>query len=192
MKDLPVIFSCGIIFFPPASVGHGPASPPALIVKHKRFPIFIDGRVQKIYERFQEGQVEPLMKGPETVIFDTHGVMHIMNEEGFLVQLSNLVRDHEDPTKLWATSHVVADLGMGRPLGGCFTNDNTLYIADAHLGLTRLSLNSPSAKVELVASRVMDQGQWTRILYANDVVVGPQTGRVYFTDCKWDHWQGRR
>lgn len=81
-------------------------------------------------------------------------------------------------------SRTVADLGMGRPLGGCFTNNNTLYIADAHLGLTRLS--SPGAKVELVASRVMDQGQWTQILYANDVVVGPKTGRVYFTDCKWD------
>ncbi len=149
---------------------------------------FVDGRVRKIYERLEKGQEEPLMKGPETVIFDNDGTMYIMNEEGFLVRLSDFEEEENDSVKIWAKSHVIADLGVGRPLGGCFTADNTLYIADAHLGLIRL--RDPTAKVELVASRVMDQGQWSQILYANDVVVGPKTGRVYFTDCKWIivHW----
>lgn len=144
----------------------------------------IDGKVKKIYERRGYKHDVPLMKGPETVIFDMDGKMYIMNEEGFLVRLSDFEEDENDSTKIWAKSQVVADLGVGRPLGGCFTANNTLYIADAHLGLIRLK-NSPTAKVELVASRVMDQGRWSQILYANDVVVGPKSGKVYFTDCKW-------
>ena len=122
------------------------------------------------------------MKGPETVIFDNNGVMFVMNEEGFLVSLTHLEADDEDASIFRAKPTVVADLGMGRPLGGCFAADNTLYIADAHLGLIRLK--NTQSKVELVASRVFDQGNWSQILYANDVVVGPKTGLVYFTDCK--------
>lgn len=138
------------------------------------------GRVGKIYERVKEGQ-EPLMKGPETVIFDKKNVMYIMNEEGFLVSLTDLEEEGGDSIVIWAKSKIVADLGMGRPLGGCFAADNTLYIADAHLGLIRLR-SAPDSKVELVASRVFDQGSWSPLLYANDVAVGPKTGLVYFTD----------
>lgn len=143
-----------------------------------------DGRVGKIYERVKEGQ-EPLMKGPETVIFDKKNVMYIMNEEGFLVSLTDLEEEGGNSIVIWAKSKIVADLGMGRPLGGCFAADNTLYIADAHLGLIRLS-SAPDSKVELVASRVFDQGSWSPLLYANDVAVGPKTGLVYFTDCKYE------
>jgi hypothetical protein len=139
--------------------------------------------VSKIYERLAEDQQEPLMKGPETVIFDNKNVMYIMNEEGFLVSLSDFEEEGGDSIVIWAKSKIIADLGMGRPLGGYFAADNTLYIADAHLGLIRLK--NPDSKVELVASRVFDQGSWSPILYANDVVVGPKTGLVYFTDCKY-------
>jgi sugar lactone lactonase YvrE len=99
--------------------------------------------------------------------------------------------EKDDGVTITAKSKVVADLGMGRPLGGRFDAQGTLYIADAHLGLTRLkNPGSGSSKVELVASRVFDQEQWTPILYANDVAVGPNTGMVYFTDCKYSiYWQ---
>lgn len=138
--------------------------------------------MKKIFERLGEGQEEPLMKGPETVIFDNDGGMYIMNEEGFLVSLSEFKEDDQDNVIIWAKTRVVADLGVGRPLGGNFGPDNILYIADVHLGLIRLK--SFDSKVELVASRVFDQGKWSQILYANDVVVGPKTGLVFFTDCK--------
>ncbi len=110
--------------------------------------------------------------------------MYIMNEEGFLVSITDFV-DQEDGITITAKTNIVADLGMGRPLGGQFAEDNTLYIADSHLGLTRLRNPGSGSKVELVASRVFDQGEWTQILYANDVAVGPESGTVYFTDCKW-------
>ena len=109
--------------------------------------------------------------------------MFIMNEEGYLVSLSDFEEQGGGSVVTWAKSKIVADLGMGRPLGGSFGADNTLYIADAHLGLTRLK--TLDSKVELVASRVFDQGSWSPILYANDVVVGPKTGLVYFTDCTY-------
>lgn len=42
---------------------------------------------------------------------------------------------------------------MGRPLGGKFDANNTLYTADAHLGLTRLEdPRDKKNKIELVAS----------------------------------------
>lgn len=113
--------------------------------------------------------------------------MHALTEDGFLVKLTDFREEEEytgDGTKvIKATVETVADLGMGRPLGGKFDSDNTLYIADAHLGLTRLKDHkSGHGKVELVASRVFNQGNWTQILYANDVAIGPKTGLVYFTD----------
>lgn len=148
-----------------------------------------DGRTRKIYERLNEGD-EPLLKGPETVMFDNRGIMYALTEEGFLVSLTDFeaenskTKDATDEVKSALTAKVdlIADLGVGRPLGGKFDQDNTLYIADAHLGLTRLKDPGRGSKVELVASRVFDEGKWTQILYANDVAVGPITGMVYFTD----------
>ena len=122
------------------------------------------------------------MKGPETVIFDNHGVMYIMNEEGFLIRFGEQEEDSET-TSVTARAEIVTDLGMGRPLGGAFDANNHLYMADAHLGLTRLKNPGSGSKVELIASRVqMENGEWSQILYANDVAIGPKTGHVYFTD----------
>jgi hypothetical protein len=69
-------------------------------------------------------------------------------------------------------------------LGGKFAADGTLYIADAHLGLLRVPHPiSEHSKVELVASRVQDSvGNYSQILYCNDVAVGPKSNKVYFTD----------
>jgi hypothetical protein len=144
-----------------------------------------DGKFRRIYERVGEGK-EPLLKGPETVVFDNDGGMYILSEEGFLVEIKVDDGDNGGMNVL-ADTRVIANLGPGRPLGGKFDAENTLYLADAHLGLTRLrNPRSKHAKVELVASQVLDQGQQTQILYANDVAIGPKSGNVYFTDCKYD------
>lgn len=142
------------------------------------------GKTKKLYERLEQGK-EPLLKGPETVVFGNDGTLYALTEEGFLVSLTDIQPDGVDGVRMTAKSTLVADLGVGRPLGGRFAKDGTLYLGDAHLGLTRI--NNPGrlhSKVELVASRVYDQGQWSQLLYVNDVAVGPKTGTVYFTDCK--------
>ena len=108
--------------------------------------------------------------------------MYVMNEEGFLIKFGEQEKTG-DKTSVTATAEIVTDLGMGRPLGGAFDSDNNLYMADAHLGLTRLKNPGSGSKVELIASRVqLENGEWSQILYANDVAIGPKTGHVYFTD----------
>lgn len=142
------------------------------------------GKTKKLYER-QEKDEEPLLKGPETVVFGNDGTLYALTEEGFLVSLTDIQPDGDDGVRMTAKSTLVADLGVGRPLGGRFAKDDYLYLADAHLGLTRIK--NPGrlhSKVELVASRVFDQGQWSQLLYVNDVAIGPKTGAVYFTCCK--------
>jgi len=83
----------------------------------------------------------------------------------------------------------VADLGMGRPLGGRFTPDGkTLYICDAVLGLLRITnpRQYPTSKVELVAHQFQDtDGTISKIHYANDLAIGSKSGKVYFTDCTY-------
>ena len=66
----------------------------------------------------------------------------------------------------------------------------TLYIADTLLGLTRIpNLNDPKSKLEIVVRSVeipdpnnLNLTLSSPILYADDVAIGPNTGRVYFTD----------
>mmetsp|Transcript_705 Transcript_705/g.1997 ORF Transcript_705/g.1997 Transcript_705/m.1997 type:complete len:422 (-) Transcript_705:293-1558(-) len=139
------------------------------------------GKLTKIYER-KEGGKRPLLVGPETVVFDHVGNLFLLTEEANLVQVSDMQPSGNENT-MTATTTLVASLGQGRPLGGCFTPDNTLYIADAVLGLTRM--RNPAglhSKIELVAAEVMDGDAMTTIRFADDVTVGPQSGMVYFTD----------
>lgn len=73
----------------------------------------------------------------------------------------------------------------------------TLYIADTLLGLTRIrNIHDPASKLEIVVRSVevshTDHNKTTNqttsttisspIVYADDVAIGPRTGRVYFTD----------
>ena len=140
-------------------------------------------KTQKIYERLEEGQ-EPLLKGPETILTGKDGTIYLMSEEGKLLKVSNL-EESSDGVTVTAKVSLVHSLGMGRPLGGRFTMDGkTLYVADAHLGLTRLRhFQDHKSKVELVTDTAVDaDGNVSQILYANDVAIGPKTGKVYFTD----------
>jgi hypothetical protein len=142
------------------------------------------GKLHMIYERLEEGQ-EPLLKGPETVLFDNDGNLLALTEDANLVKLSDIEKESDTrwTAKTTKVGHVGA-AGAGRPLGGKYAPDGTLYIADAVLGLTRLK-NHPLSKLEIVASKAKDKnGNETPIFFADDVVIGPKTGWVYFTDGK--------
>jgi len=157
----------------------------------------------KIFERVSEGKV-PLLKGPETpIVHPINGDLYVVTEEANLLLLTDFEKQPLQKAKegeggsygniLTAKSVLAADLGMGRPLGGKFTYDGkSLYIADTLLGLIRVNIKNNKEedstfrtidKVQIVASFVTDKnGKQSRILYANDVDIGPVTGHVYFTD----------
>ena len=141
-----------------------------------------DGKLKKIYERLSTGQ-EPLMVGPETVVFGNDGTMFVMTEAAKLLKLVDFVQQPDNDNVILATAIEVMYLGFGRPLGGKFGSNNTLYIADAMLGLTRVrDPESPHAKVEIIARRVELDGKWSSLNLVDDVTIGPRSGKVYFTD----------
>ena len=140
------------------------------------------------------------------------GILYVLTEEANLVSLTDIKKDTETTNEisqnniLRATTTLVADLGVGRPLGGAFVpksarnknkgnkdskeNNSVLYVADTLLGLIRVSniqfpISTASIPiVELIHSSVVNKrtNERSRILYANDVDIGPITGHVYFTD----------
>lgn len=116
--------------------------------------------------------------------------MYAVTEQSKLIKVSHIQLDgssennHNIP-KLTAETTEVAHLGLGRPLGAKFDAHGNLYVADAIMGLIRVSFpeEKEQPKVELLASRVqLTDGTWSPILFADDVVIGPKTGYVYFTD----------
>ena len=133
---------------------------------------------QQLLEGFQK--IYPhdptLMRGPESVIFGHDDALYTLTEDANLVELRDLKPHGNDVIN--ATAVVVKDLGMGRPLGGRFSSDGTLYVADTLLGLTRVKdIHDSSSKVEIVLSQV----DGTPIRFADDVVIGPISGKVYVT-----------
>jgi len=148
----------------------------------------IDGKLTKIVERVEAGQ-EPLLKGPETVILDNKGTVYAFARGAKLVQLDDFQQDPQQPPHiLTARVTVAANLGHGEAVSGKFTKDGkTLYITDPILGLCRIrNFHDPAhRKLELVADKVIDKdGNMTRILFADDVVIGPKSGKIYFSDGK--------
>jgi hypothetical protein len=138
----------------------------------------LDGKLQKIFERVEKDKPR-LLKGPETVFFDDNGVMYTTTDDANLITLTDFQTEADG--KITAKTTLLADV-VGRPLGAKFTGD-TLYMADAALGLTRIrNPHDPKSKLELVATTVKDGGKETRIQFADDLAIGPKTGMVYFTD----------
>jgi Strictosidine synthase len=122
--------------------------------------------------------------GPETIVFGNDGTMYALSEDAFLIQIDQF-NERDDGIHINSTTTIIADLGPGRPLGGKFTpKGNTLYICDAILGLTRIrDVKDRKSKLEIVTRSVpLLNGTRSPILYADDVVIGPKTGKVYFTD----------
>jgi len=154
---------------------------PKLLTLYSSLSDSKDGKLSKIFERIEPGG-KPLMRGTEAIFFDDHGTMFSTTENGKLISITDIETDQEGKTTAKVT--VVKDLGMGRPLSGKFLGD-TLYVADAALGLTRVqNISDPRSKVEIVASFVEVDGEETRINFADDIAVAPSTGMVYFTDGK--------
>jgi Strictosidine synthase len=160
------------------SFAHFDRSNDSLQIKH--------GRTKRIYERL-DGQ-EPLMVGPETIVFGKDGTLYILSDQGNLVSMTDFKEqdgDEGSSSTITAKATLIKNLGMGRPLSGRFTSDGkTLYITDAFLGLTRIqNIHDPKSKVQLVASSFVDaNNEEHQILYANDLCIGPKSGKVYFTD----------
>lgn len=196
----------------PSLLPYGPAS----YIPRKVYPKFTQldlkndrlrsssGKLEKIIERIPHDDLtyEPLVMGPETVLFDEDGVLYILSEFSKLVSLTDFERDPKDAKSnvMTARATEVAYLGGGRPLGGRLVSNpdgisQTLYAADAIYGLIRVQ-NIPrvgaSAEerkqmkehiVEIVAKRVkMEDGSFSEIRFADDIDIGPQTGHIYFTD----------
>lgn len=151
------------------------------------------GNTQKIYERQEDNSQKKSsskVKGPETVIVHPKtGALFVMTHDARLLLLSDLEEQGDDITRVTAKVTDLHSLGVGRPLGGKFTPDGkTLYIADAVLGLTRLQYPMEAkSKLELVVDSIPtidDSGNMenARLLYVNDLCIGPKTGNIYFTD----------
>jgi sugar lactone lactonase YvrE len=147
---------------------------------------FKHGKTRRLTE---SNNGKKLLRGPETVIVNKDGSLYTLTEDAKLVQLTNQRRQGNNDNNLSidivADVRVVRQLGLGRPLGGKFTMDGkTLYIADAILGLTRVTnVHDNKATLEIVASTIMDRnGTISRLAYVDDVAIGPKTGKVYFSD----------
>ena len=142
------------------------------------------GKLKIIHERVEEGK-DPLVIHPETIVFDNEGTMYVMNEHAKLVSLTDFKPKGGDGNILTAKATEVADLGMGRPLGGKIDSNGCLYYADVILGLARICISDgkPISNIEILASSVkLPDGTSSPIMYADDVDIGSKTGHVYFSD----------
>ena len=102
-------------------------------------------------------------EGPEDVALGPDGLLYASTHSGYIVRIS--------PTD--GTVDDFAHVG-GRPLGIEFDSDGSLLVANAHLGLQRLSLDGD---VSLLLSEIDGQP----LVYADDVAVAAD-GTVYFSE----------
>lgn len=114
---------------------------------------------------------------------DNKGTLYAFARGAKLIKLDNFQPHPAAPHTITAKATVAAELGHGAPLSGKYTKDGkTLYVADPIQGLLRIrDFHSKDSKLEFVASRVEENGEMTRILFADDVDIG-KSGKVYFTD----------
>jgi sugar lactone lactonase YvrE len=105
----------------------------------------------------------PELHGPEAAAFDQSGRLYLTTHEGWLVRANQ----NNDALEPWL------DLG-GRPLGLDIDAANTVWVANAYLGLQRVTADGD-------VTTVANKADGIAIRYADDVVVAPD-GKVYFTD----------
>ena len=151
-----------------------------------------DGKLRKIYERKLKGETR-LLEGAETMFFDPDGTMYFVNENADLITMTDFAED-KSTHQLSGFTTKIKDLGIGRPVTGSFSPDGTdLYLTDAVVGLLRVrNPKDPRSKCEVIATTVTDNGEETRIALADDIVVGPRTGKVYFSDGESKIWAEQR
>lgn len=103
------------------------------------------------------------LHGPEAVVVASDGAIYATSHEGWLVKW--------EPGDTLATPWV--DLG-GRPLGLDFDQAGNLWVANAYLGLQKVT---PQGLVTTEVTKV----DGLEVLYADDVAV-TQTGNIIFSD----------
>jgi sugar lactone lactonase YvrE len=102
-------------------------------------------------------------EGPEDIVGGKDGYLYASTFSGHIIRL----RDNGSDLSIFA--HV-----GGRPLGLEFDAQGNLFVANAPLGLQRIS---PDGNVETVVGEVDGE----RISYANDLAIAAD-GRVFFSD----------
>jgi len=101
--------------------------------------------------------------GPEDIARDENGFLYASTRSGHIIRLRG------DGSSLG----VFADVG-GRPLGVEFDTQGNLYVANAPLGLQRIT---PDGRIETL----VDEFDGELISYADDLAVA-NDGRVFFSD----------
>lgn len=102
-------------------------------------------------------------RGPEEIAIDQNGLLYATTGDGKIIRL------RVDGSEL----QVFADPG-GRPLGLGFDDGGNLWVANAFLGLQRVS---PDGQVETIVSAI-DQ---PRVEYVNNLAIA-RSGKVYFSN----------
>jgi sugar lactone lactonase YvrE len=103
------------------------------------------------------------MNGPEAVISDGQGWIYTPTHEGWVLRW----REGEANPQRWL------NVG-GRPLGMDFDAQGNLWIANAYIGLQKIT---PNGEI----STALDRVDGVAIKFADDAVVAPD-GKVYFSD----------
>lgn len=102
-------------------------------------------------------------EGPEDIVAGSNGLIYTSTSDGKIIRFSKAGNNIE----------VFADAG-GRPLGMEFDGAGNLLVANAYLGLQRIS-------PEGIVSTLVDKFQGEKIIYADDVAVA-RNGMIYFSD----------
>lgn len=127
-------------------------------------------------ERLSDMQVVDLgeFRGPEDVTGAPDGTLYATEEHGRVLRIATS-----------GAVSVFAETG-GRPLGIELDRDGSLVVANAYLGLQRIS---PEGEVTLLA----DRADGEPILYADDLDIAPD-GKIYFSDASTrfgaEEWSG--
>jgi sugar lactone lactonase YvrE len=103
------------------------------------------------------------LTGPEAAGSDSNGNLHATSHEGWIVR--------------WAPGQQQAEKWInvgGRPLGIDFDSQGNLWIANAYIGLMKLT---PSGQL----STVLTETDGVPIQYADDLAVAPN-GKIYLSD----------
>ena len=103
------------------------------------------------------------LHGPEAITQDAQGTFYASTHEGWIMRWNK----DDQVTQKWL------DVG-GRPLGLAFGHNGDLWVANAYLGLMRIT---PDGDVTIPVTTT----NGVKVRYADDVVVA-SNGKVYFSD----------
>lgn len=103
------------------------------------------------------------LHGPEAVTSNSQGDIYATTHEGWIVRWPA----GSEQAEKWV------DLG-GRPLGIAFDSDDNLWVANAYLGLQKVT---PSKQVSTLVTEVAG----VAVRYADDLDIAPN-GKIYFSD----------